>query len=656
MFCKVNYLIPTLLLLAACQTQPPSPTDPPGLTLSLTPTSININAGGEAVTFSALVQNSSEAVSWSLSGPGSVTPASGSSTLYTPPESIDSAQGASLTATLGTTGATATAPIAIYPASVIPPDEPPPAPPPSNPPTNPPPPPDPPTNPPPSNPPGGGADDLGVEINGPSPRPAVVNAATSLQASVENAVGTVTYAWTKVSGPAAEAEASFADPAAKNTEVTFSEQGTYLLRISATDSDGDSDSDDVTLEVTSATTNTAPTVDIQGEVSQTTTVGVPKTLVATATDPENDPLTYQWNVNAGDANGVVFSSANSATTTVTFPTAGYRSIRVTVTDPGGLTDHDDVDITADPSAAPPQTDPPPSNPDTTPPTVVAFNPPSETTGHAKDVSIGVTFSEPMDRASVEATFTLTLSGTPRAASFSWSGDNDRVTVTPSAGFSYGDNVAWTLSDGARDVAGNALSGATTRTFSIIKRVTFTVRASGDMTGHVYRDCGIFTCINRSDPSTISMGDWNDNASSHSRSYRGFIGFNLPTLPANATLLEATLTVRKTHVFGTPFGPDNLGTMALERVSYGPTLDAADFAGAAVLPCGSVCSIDFYGNPDPDGAIDVLKFVRADWAERSALSERSQFRMRFANNNNDDDEADSLQYDKTPTLTVTYEYP
>lgn len=45
MFRKVNYLIPTLLLLAACQTQPPSLTDPPGPTLALTPTSININAG-----------------------------------------------------------------------------------------------------------------------------------------------------------------------------------------------------------------------------------------------------------------------------------------------------------------------------------------------------------------------------------------------------------------------------------------------------------------------------------------------------------------------------------------------------------------------------------------------------------------------------------
>lgn len=255
----------------------------------------------------------------------------------------------------------------------------------------------------------------------------------------------------------------------------------------------------------------------------------------------------------------------------------------------------------------------------------------------------------MDRASVEAAFTLTLSGTARTASFSWAGNDDQVTVTPSGGFSYGDNVAWKLSDGARDVAGNALSGATTRTFSIIKRVTFTVRASGDMTGFVSRYC-FLTCANSAYSDSITVGD------NFRESIRGFIGFNLPTLPASATLLEATLTIRKIQVYGTPFGPDTLGTMALERVNFRPTLDGDDFAGAEVLPCGGVCSTDFHGNPDPDGAIDVLKFVQADWAERSTLSERSQFRMRFANNKSKNGKNAGLIYDKTPTLTVTYEYP
>lgn len=142
-----------LLLLAGCQGGPTStnPNQPPpstGPSLTLVPTSINISAGDPAVTFSALVQNSSETVTWTLSGPGSVTPLSGPNTLYTPPESVGSAQGASLTATFGTTGATATAPIAIYPESVTPPAEPPPAPPPTDPPTNPPPPTDPDTTPP----------------------------------------------------------------------------------------------------------------------------------------------------------------------------------------------------------------------------------------------------------------------------------------------------------------------------------------------------------------------------------------------------------------------------------------------------------------------------------------------------------------------------
>lgn len=128
-----------LLLLAGCQGSPTptNPNPPPtstGPSLTLSPASININAGAAAITFSALVQNSSESVTWTLSGPGTVNQPKGSRTRYIPPENVESAQSASLTATLGTTGIAATAIIAIYPASVTPPPNPPSGPPPSQPP------------------------------------------------------------------------------------------------------------------------------------------------------------------------------------------------------------------------------------------------------------------------------------------------------------------------------------------------------------------------------------------------------------------------------------------------------------------------------------------------------------------------------------------
>jgi hypothetical protein len=225
-----RYLISLVLLtLAACQTTDtipgnPTPTPiPPNLTL--TPTSININAGDDLVVFSALVQNSSEAVTWTLTGSGSINPSGGSSVSYTPPASVDSAQGASLTATLGTTGATATAPIAIYPADVTPPEQPPPAPPPSNPPPT-----DTPTDPPTDPDPTPAFDVTIADVNPVELENGEVG--VTLNAITEDApAGTVTYAWTVEQNPGTFAFSSTSD---EDVTVYLFAVGTYVLKVTAT--------------------------------------------------------------------------------------------------------------------------------------------------------------------------------------------------------------------------------------------------------------------------------------------------------------------------------------------------------------------------------------------------------------------------------------
>lgn len=184
-------------------------------------------------------------------------------------------------------------------------------------------------------------DPLTVSIAGADPRPAVVNASTALQATVDNATAAPTYAWTQESGPSGGA--SFADAASKNTTVTFATEGTYALKLTAT-SGTETASDTVTVNVVAASANQAPTVDIAGSVSQTATLGVAKELMATGSDPDGDALTYQWTVNYGDASKVTFNPVNKAKTEAIFAAAGTYSVRVVVTDPGGLTDEDDVDI------------------------------------------------------------------------------------------------------------------------------------------------------------------------------------------------------------------------------------------------------------------------------------------------------------------------
>lgn len=226
-----------LVTLAACSgvqsptTDPPAPLPP---TLTLTPASINVNAGNPAVSFTASVQNSTETVIWTYAGPGSVIPAGGLAASYTPPEKVETTQSGSLTATLGSTGVTATAPIVIYPANVTPPAEPPPTP-------------DPPANPdPPSNPDPPASPDPPANPDPPAtPDPTVTiaevalltlgddgTASADLDASTSNAPGDATYEWTAEGADADNV--SFSSPTSEDTTATFSMEGTYTLRLTIT--------------------------------------------------------------------------------------------------------------------------------------------------------------------------------------------------------------------------------------------------------------------------------------------------------------------------------------------------------------------------------------------------------------------------------------
>jgi hypothetical protein len=76
--------------------------------LSISPPSSSVIAGGSPVNFTATLANTTGTVSWALSGPGSIDPATGDSTSYTPPASVASSTPATLTATSGSLTASAT--------------------------------------------------------------------------------------------------------------------------------------------------------------------------------------------------------------------------------------------------------------------------------------------------------------------------------------------------------------------------------------------------------------------------------------------------------------------------------------------------------------------------------------------------------------------
>jgi RHS repeat-associated protein len=164
-------------------------------------------------------------------------------------------------------------------------------------------------------------------------------AAATLQgtATDDGVPSPLTYAWTKVSGPA---DVTFATPAASATTATFTVAGTYVLRLTTSDSEL-SASADVTVVVNPG--NAAPVVNAGPD--QSIDFSQPAILTGGATDdglPAGGALTYQWSV-AGNAPGVTFSNATSATTTATFSAVGTYVLRLTVSD-SALSGNDDVTI------------------------------------------------------------------------------------------------------------------------------------------------------------------------------------------------------------------------------------------------------------------------------------------------------------------------
>jgi RHS repeat-associated protein len=159
---------------------------------------------------------------------------------------------------------------------------------------------------------------------------AVSAAAVSLDGAVTDdglpAGAPLTAAWSKVSGPGG---VGFADPSSATTSATFDQAGTYVLRLTASDSEF-SNADDVTVTVAAA--NLPPAVSAGADAGAT--VGLPLTLAGTATDdglPAGSALSANW-IKASGPGTVSFADARALSTTATFDQPGAYVLRLTVSD------------------------------------------------------------------------------------------------------------------------------------------------------------------------------------------------------------------------------------------------------------------------------------------------------------------------------------
>jgi PKD repeat protein len=140
--------------------------------------------------------------------------------------------------------------------------------------------------------------------------------------------GTLTAAWTMVSGPAS---VSFGNASQPVTTATFTAAGTYDLRLTANDSQLSSYAD-VTLTVNTAPQNQAPVVN--PGPNQTVALPLSATLYGVVTDdglPTTGKLAVQWQEVSGPANSapVVFSAATSAYSQATFVQPGTYVLSLT---------------------------------------------------------------------------------------------------------------------------------------------------------------------------------------------------------------------------------------------------------------------------------------------------------------------------------------
>ena len=170
-------------------------------------------------------------------------------------------------------------------------------------------------------------------------RSATIARATALNGSVSDdgrpSGAPLTIAWAVVSAPAGGG-VTFADPASARTSAAFSALGTYVLRLTASDSVL-SAWDEVTIRVNDVPpprppdeppANHQPTAAAGGPYSGA--AGLPIAFAGSGSDPDHDPLTFTWRFSDG-------GTAAGAAATHTFAAAGNYTATLTVSDGRGGT-------------------------------------------------------------------------------------------------------------------------------------------------------------------------------------------------------------------------------------------------------------------------------------------------------------------------------
>jgi PKD repeat protein len=173
-----------------------------------------------------------------------------------------------------------------------------------------------------------------------------VNLTGTITDDGQPAGATVTAQWSQVSGPAT---VSFTNPTSPSTKAIFPVAGSYVLKLTASDSQL-SNSVTIPITVNPPAPNHAPTVSV---IASQNTITLPSSLISLTgkiTDdglPIGGALSFQWSEVSGPA-PVTFSNPAGGSTQVAFATAGTYVLQLAASD-SQLTGSGTVSIIVNPA-------------------------------------------------------------------------------------------------------------------------------------------------------------------------------------------------------------------------------------------------------------------------------------------------------------------
>jgi hypothetical protein len=156
--------------------------------------------------------------------------------------------------------------------------------------------------------------------------------------------GTIsTYAWSKVSGPAA----TIVDPSGSTTAVNGLVEGTYVFKLKVTDNKGATSEDQVVI-VVNAAANVTPVAKAGNDITITLPTNTVTLNGTTSTDGDGTISKYLWSKVSGPAATIVNSAGSS--TAVNNLVEGTYVFKLKVTDNDGASSEDQVTVKVNPAA------------------------------------------------------------------------------------------------------------------------------------------------------------------------------------------------------------------------------------------------------------------------------------------------------------------